>query len=108
MSDRRAERRFQATLELIVVGGPDAIQRVVRVASSAPFDIIRMSVAPVRESRRRVRLTVTGDSADAEILRKRLDRVVDVSKVRLIDGVHDRRPVVHAAPRRAERMYVAL
>lgn len=68
-------------LTMLVTDNPDALTRIVRVASASPYTLLRLRVGTPREGRRHLAMTVGGDPAGFETLRKRLTRVVDVMKV---------------------------
>lgn len=80
-----SEPRFRAELELVITSNPDALHRIVRVASAVPFTLVSMWFGPPKAGLRHMRMTVTGHSAGPETLRKRLDRVVDIVKVRIVE-----------------------
>ena len=70
--------------ELTVTADPDALHRIVRVASSTPYTLISLWLGAPVADRRQLRMSVGGDEAGFETLRKRLDRVVDIVKVKVV------------------------
>lgn len=72
--------------ELTVTASPDALHRIVRVASCTPYTLLTLWLGAPRAGRRRLTMSVGagGEGAGFEALRKRLDRVVDVVKIRVV------------------------
>ncbi len=71
-------------LELTVTADRDAVHRIVRVATTGPFVLLTMWLGAPSGGRRQLRMSVGGDEADFETLRKRLDRVVEIVKVKVV------------------------
>ena len=55
-----------------------------RVASTTPFTLLTLWLGAPFSGRRQLRMSVAGDEANFETLRKRLDRVVDIVKVKVV------------------------
>lgn len=70
-------------VELVVTENPDALARIVRVASTTPFTLLTLSLGAPFSGRRQLRMSVRAEAANFETLRKRLDRVTDVVKVKV-------------------------
>ncbi len=79
-----ADPHSAVELELIVTSDPDAPQRIVRIASTVPYTIVSMWLGPSRAGLRSMRMMVAGEGLGFETLRKRLNRVIDVVKVRIL------------------------
>jgi acetolactate synthase regulatory subunit len=71
-------------VELTVTENPDALARIVRVASTTPFTLLTLWLGAPSSGRRQLRMSVAGDEAQFETLRKRFDRVVDILKVKVV------------------------
>lgn len=73
-----------ATVELVVGDDPEVLSRVVRVSSTRPFALEHLHYwrTPGRENRVLIDVVVNGRS---ELLGKRLNRVVSVQRVRVLD-----------------------
>lgn len=72
-----------AEFQLIVTANPDAVYRIVRVASTGPITLLTLWLGKPLAGRRKMRMSVGGDPETFETVRKRLDRVVDIVKVRM-------------------------
>ena len=70
--------------ELVVTANPDALHRIVRVASAAPYVLLTLRLGAPTAGRRRLRLSVAGDESGFETLRKRLGRVIDTVTVKVV------------------------
>lgn len=86
---RAAARRAAAAVasvrfELVVTAHPDALARIVRVASAVPYEILTLHVDAPSRGRRRLRMSVAGDAAGFETLRKRLHRVIDTVSLKVV------------------------
>ena len=81
---RAATAVASVRFDLVVTAHPDALARIVRVASAVPYAILTLRVDAPSRGRRRVRMSVAGDAAGFETLRKRLHRVVDTVSVKVV------------------------
>lgn len=70
--------------ELTVTENPDALARIMRVASTTPYTLLTLWLGAPVAGRRPMRMSVGGDESGFETLRKRLDRVVDIVKVKVV------------------------
>lgn len=71
-------------LELVVTANPDALHRIVRVVTTTPFTLLTLWLGAPIAGRRQLKMSVGGDESQFETLRKRLDRVVDIVKVKVV------------------------
>lgn len=81
---RAAAAVASVRFELVVTAHPDALARIVRVASAVPYEILTLHVDAPSRGRRRVRMSVAGDPAGFETLRKRLHRVIDTVSLKVV------------------------
>jgi acetolactate synthase small subunit len=72
--------------ELLVLDDPDVLGRVVRVLSTRPFGLESLRYGrPGRDGRRQVVLSARlAEGAPADLLAKRLNRIVSVVRVRVL------------------------
>jgi acetolactate synthase regulatory subunit len=76
------------TVEVIVEDDPDVLGRIVRVVSTRPFALAMLHYWPAAGTATRRVLMDVAVSGSAELLTKRLNRLVAVQRVRLLDH-HD-------------------
>lgn len=71
-------------LDLFFDDAPESLSRIVRIVSTNAFRLTSLTVSETGGGRY-ARIVVEADSAAGELLRKRLNRVVSVEKVRVHD-----------------------
>lgn len=74
----------QIGFSIVLSGNSDAIARIVRIASTPPHTLISLWVGPPDGTQRKMTLSVEADEARFETLRRRLDRVVDIVRLRVV------------------------
>ena len=73
------------TVEVMVADDPEVLGRVVRVVSTRPFSLVTLHFWPAPGGDARRILMDVAVEGSTELLSKRLNRVVNVRRVRLLD-----------------------
>jgi acetolactate synthase regulatory subunit len=72
-------------VEVIVGDDPAVLSRIVRVVSTPPFSLARLHYGDSSDTKNRLVLMYVVAHGRAELLSKRLNRIVSVQRVRLLD-----------------------